>query len=92
MGTPVIILGFLGTIFNNVDIILFSFVGLVGVVLLNLELPISLVLAKFLDREDSVLLRGKARVPLSCLLRTVGVEELIRTASPLVTAFNDPLL
>ena len=92
VGTPVIISGFPGTIFNDVDVVLFSFVDLAGVVPLDPESPICSVLAEFLDREDGVLLGGRARVPLSCSLRIVGIEELMRTVFPSVMAFNDPLL
>ena len=92
VGAPFVISGFPGTIFNDVDVVLFSFVGLADVVPLDPEPHISSVLAEFLDREDGVLLGGRARAPLSCSLRTVGVEELMRTVSPSVMAFNDPPL
>lgn len=84
--------GFSGTIFINFNIIQFSFISLAGVISLNLELYIFSVLVKFLGQEVGMLLRYRARPPLLCLLRTIGMEELIRTASSLVIAFSDPLL
>lgn len=85
------IAGFSGAIFINIDIILFSFIGL-AVVPRNPELYISSVLAKLPDWKDGMLLGCRTRPPPSCLSRTGGVEELMRAVSPSAMVFSDPLL
>jgi hypothetical protein len=87
----VVTAGSSGAIFIDVDVGLFSSISLAGLVPHNPESHISSVLAKFLDREDGMLLGCRTKPPPSCTLRTVGVEELIRV-SPSVMALSDPPL